>query len=175
MHIIYLVIFRNGFKWEKCKTGAFSQIGFWTPLYCVWKHLQWRLELLVVGIFKALATEPCNLSASTALAPSQITFITRLVSNQSSGKRVTVSNEIAMKYCLDAGRKKPKSYRSALGFCQFYMCYYIKRLIDLIRASCTSKFLAVAKISIQRYQPPLQDLDSGCPTRRCFLTSILCA
>lgn len=105
--------FKNGIKWEKCKTEAFSQIGFWSPLYCVWNHLQWRLELLVVGIFKALATEPCNLSASTALAPSQITFSTRLVSNQSSGKRVTVSNEIAIKYCLDAGWK-PKSHRPAL-------------------------------------------------------------
>lgn len=62
---------------------------------------------------------------------------------------------------------------------QFYMCYYIKRLIDLIRANCTSKFLpvspAVAKISIPSSQPPLQDLDSGCPTRRCFLTSVLFA
>lgn len=170
---------------KKFKTEAFSQIGFWSPLHCVWKHLHWRLELLVVGIFKALATEPCNLSVSTALAPSQITFITTLVSNQSSGKRVTVSSEIAMKYCLDAGWK-PTYWRTckikSVDFpwiCRFYMCYYIKHLIDPIRTSCTSKFLpvspAVARISIQSYHPPLQDLDSGCPTRRCFLTSILCA
>lgn len=135
----------------------------------------------MVGIFKALATEPCNLSASTALAPSQITFIIRLVSNQSSGKIVKVSNEIAMKYCLDVSPTDRLSCRvKSVDFpwiCQFYMCYYIKRLIDLIRANCTSKFLlvylAVAKISILSSQPPLQDLDSGCPTRRCFLTSVL--
>lgn len=39
--------------------------------------------------------------------------------------------------------------------CQFYMCYYIKRLIDLIQAKCSRKVLpvspAIAKISIQSY------------------------